>query len=546
MFVETVPELAEVPRSVPHRVRVLTEDDGMVEVVGRPRVEPVEGGIHRPDDVRHPLVLVGFVVDRPRRVALAGHCRHPFVIAPEIGLVPERPADDARMVLVALDHPHHPVDVGRLPGRVVAEVWRRAHLLQPVALQVRLVEDVEPVLVTEVVEPWVVRVVGRPDGVDVVALHQLDVLAHHGHGDGAAPVGVEVVAVDPTDGYGFAVDEELTALDRHVPKPDGLAHDGRGIILRHGQREVVSGRGLRRPAVGLLDDRLEANFLGRTGVERDGRPREVDSELRPVPVSEGRRDPCARSRLADVAHVGDASERPVLELVVGFRSDVHVANLDRRLRGQGDVPEDAAQPPHVLVFEVAAVGPLVDPDREGVLARRDRIGDVELGGEPTPLAVADSLAVHPDVERGVDAVELEPDPPIAPAVRDRERPTVQPGRVLGRDVRRVDRERIDDVGVVWLAVARRLPVSRNPQLVPVTVVEARVVKPVGCAIRRFDEREPPSPVQRAEPGRGGSVPRDRRLRVVVRHHGYVGVDSVSADNLRIQPVGDHVHTSRNG
>ncbi len=67
-------------------------------------------------------------------------------------------------------------------------------------------------------------------------------------------------------------------------------------------------------------------------------------------------------------------------------------------RNERDIAENAAEPPHILVFEVAAVGPLVDLDREQVLAGLDLIRDIELRLQAAALAETDWFPVNPEVK----------------------------------------------------------------------------------------------------------------------------------------------------
>src|SRR5690606_26049117 len=134
------------------------------------------------------------------------------------------------------------------------------------------------------------------------------------------------------------------------------------------------------------------------------------------------------------------------------------------------VAEDARQPPHVLVFQVAGGRPLVDADGQYVPPRPQIRPGVELGGQPAAGGEAQLVPVQPDLRVRFDA--LEADPAAAPALRQVEGAPVVAGRVLGRHVRRVDRERVGDVGVRGSAVAVQRPVRRNLQFVPPRVVVA--------------------------------------------------------------------------
>ena len=77
------------------------------------------------------------------------------------------------MVLVALDHVLRAREERGRIARIAAQL-----VVAVVRLGIRLVDDVEPVSVTEVEPVRVVRIVRGADGVDVEALHQPDVVLH--------------------------------------------------------------------------------------------------------------------------------------------------------------------------------------------------------------------------------------------------------------------------------------------------------------------------------------------------------------------------------
>src|SRR5271156_1863295 len=94
-------------------------------------------------------------------------------------------------------------------------------------------------------------------------------------------------------------------------------------------------------------------------------------------------------------------------VVLQFRSDAHIPDMRLRNLGEKDIAEDAAEAPHVLVFEVAAVAPLEDLGRHRIFAGADERGDVKLGGEMAHLAESDWLSVDEQVEARIDAGERE-------------------------------------------------------------------------------------------------------------------------------------------
>ena len=268
-------------------------------------------------------VEVVLVVQRPRRVAPAHPVRRRGEVAADAALVAERPHDHARVVLVALDGARDPVEVGVAPARVVARVAAPADLLEAVRLEVALGDHVEAVLVAELEEARVRRVVARAHRVDVVRLHQLDVAAHRGLGHRAPAVGVPLVAVDAAQQHAAAVDAQLAVLDRHGAEADPQRHR----LARRAQLAVVEPRQLRAP------------WLDRPG--GDGLPRRAST-------------PSSGTTTRAGTSAVDAQR------AVGVRVHEHVAGAAGRAREQLDAPEQPRQPPHVLVLEVAARRPLRD------------------------------------------------------------------------------------------------------------------------------------------------------------------------------------------
>ena len=89
------------------------------------------------------------------------------------GVYPHRAAEDGGETLV---HPPCPVHVGSEPCAVLCQ--RLLPIAHSVRLDVRLVDDVQPVLVAELVPVRVIDIMRAAHEVDVVLFHQADVLLH--------------------------------------------------------------------------------------------------------------------------------------------------------------------------------------------------------------------------------------------------------------------------------------------------------------------------------------------------------------------------------
>ena len=487
---EQVLVLPEAAGPVAHGVAVLAEDERhgpapgvQPGVVQRRLLAAADGvdlgvaGVHAAVDVDVRARPVALVVQRPRRVALPGPGGHGGQVGAGAALVAERPHDHAGVVLVPLDHAGHPVDQGVAPARVGDRVAPPADQLEPVGLQVALVDHVQPVGVAQLQEPGVGRVVAGPDGVEVVALHQQDVGQHHLLGHGPAQVGVELVAVDPAEQHPAAVDPEQPVADLDRPEADPQGHP-------------LAGRG--EPAL------VQPGRLGRPGRHRREPDRLAGGDVDPeLGHGQAGRD------------VGVDPQGAGAGLVVVAGVDEPVPDRPGRAGQQPHLPEDPGQPPHVLVLQVAGGRPLPHPHRQEVVpaGKGQGGGGVELDRQPAAGRAAQLPAVEPHLELRVDPLEPQHGPLGLPVAGQAEPDPVVAGRVVAWDVRRVDRERVGDVGVGGGAVAVELPVRRHRQGGPAGVVEAGVGEPgVGVGPRR--QPEPPAPRQLERPGvRGRPGPR---------------------------------------
>jgi len=97
-----------------------------------------------------------------------------------------------------------------------------------VRLDIGFGNDVQPVLVAQVEERGVVRVVAGAHRVAVVALHRDDVVDHVLARYGFAAQRVVVVSVHAADGDAAGVDAHLAVLDANAPEPG----DERGVLAR--------------------------------------------------------------------------------------------------------------------------------------------------------------------------------------------------------------------------------------------------------------------------------------------------------------------------
>ena len=348
------------------------------------------------------------------------------------------------MVLVPDDRALDAVDDGFLPGGVGGDagVADGEILLRPVVeladavgLHIGLGDHIKAVLVAELGEEGGVGVMAGADGVDVVLLHEAQVGEHLLGGDGIAVHRVGIVAVDAAELDVLAIQIKDAVLSLDLPKADLLA-DG---LAGGGEGEGVEGGVLGVPEVRLFDrDGERAVRLAGGDFAAAGSGQGVaHRHLLPGKIK-GNLDPgggvISRQRGAD-GEITDVVLRPLEEV---------------------DVPEDAAHPQLVLVLEVAAVAPFQDEDGDGVFAGAEKFRHLKLAGRVGDLAVSHQFAVYPEVEAGVDPLEIHVVAEI-PFLADAEVADIGPAGIFERDIGRVVGEGVADVGVLVAVVAVILP-----------------------------------------------------------------------------------------
>ena len=125
-----------------------------------------------------------------------------------------------------------------------------------------------------------------------------------------------------------------------------------------------------------------------------------------------------------------------------------------------DVAEDTAHSPHILILKIGADAPLVNENLQGVLALDEIGGEVKLARRMADLAVADEGVVTKDVEGGGNALKDEDRPILARGIV--KVADIKPRGVLARQIRRIYREGVVDIGIVRHVIAKSaLPGRRH-------------------------------------------------------------------------------------
>jgi hypothetical protein len=94
-----------------------------------------------------------------------------------------------------------------------------------VTFHVRLVDDPEADLVCEVVQSWVVQLVGCAYGVDVVALHEHKIFFHELVRHSTTEGGMVFMAIDSAENDSLSIDFNQAIFHLDLSETDALSND---------------------------------------------------------------------------------------------------------------------------------------------------------------------------------------------------------------------------------------------------------------------------------------------------------------------------------
>ncbi len=293
------------------------------------------------------------------------------------------------------------------------------------ALHVGLVEHVQAVLVAQIEEGGIVRVVSGAHGVDVVLLHQLYIAAQVFEVERLARHFVVIVAVDPGHHDLGPVHPQAPVPHLHAGEtdPEGGGFDHLVAAVEELDGQPVTIRVLGRPRSGATD--VETEVGTRTAVrvsqQQPTQPRALGDHI--DRLLGGRHHPSVRRSQGEPdtgALPHRASDRgPHLQRTrSGRRFVVTAGGHVPQVAGRSGVQEHAAmQPgmePVVLIFDPRGVGPPDHHDRQGVVTRRHVRGEIELRGQTAVLAHADERAVAPHEGHTLEPTQREHGAPPGP------------------------------------------------------------------------------------------------------------------------------------
>ena len=215
-------------------MHVFTADVGFCRIslqilfdLRRLRIHP---GLHITDPVKLPVPEYSLVMHQTAAVMLMEEPGHFQNILACIGLISTGPDQHRRMIFVPLEHRFCPVHNTGLPLRKRARhipggITCPVLLPASVCLQIRLINQIDPVFIAQPVPQVLVRIVGSPHRIDVVPLHEPDIPQHVFLRHRASASHIELMAVDASEDDPLPVQAHDAVLHLEAAESHGFSRD---------------------------------------------------------------------------------------------------------------------------------------------------------------------------------------------------------------------------------------------------------------------------------------------------------------------------------
>ena len=414
--------------------------------------------------MRQPCGIVGL---DPVRCALQ--------IGAKTRFIAQRPHQNRCAVLVPDDRALDAVEHGIGKPRIVTQQAKRGMFAliieltfgvrlavidakRAVCLQIGLSDHIKAHPCAQFGQPRRIRVMTGTQRVEVMLFHHAQIAQNVFASDGIANKGVAVMAIDALDLDIDAVDVQHRVPNSNVLDTD-LLDDGLAVsaddqliecrVLSIPQHRMVKGKVHTPARVGRLLRQLRAVRC----VQRAHR-------LPGCTVPDNRQ-----------------VNRGFAQIVRHRCAHGVIKNTLLRTVQQVHIAENAAHAKLVLIFQIAAIAPLHHQYGQPVASGMDKGTDIKRAGRVRNLTVSHQIAIDPDVKTRIHALKVQ----LGHLVRGIQRKIGHiraAGVVLG-NVRRVEWERIADVGILMPVISEHLPAARHRDGIPAVSVKVGFFECIG-------------------------------------------------------------------
>ena len=345
-------------------------------------------------------------------------------------------------------------------------------ILEAVALLVGFGCYINTIFITKVVPYRVVRIVASANGIDVQALHNLDILNHALARNYITSVRVHLMTVCTLDVDRLTVYEELSILDFNLAEAHLLRNylNDVALLIFHCSNESVEIRVFGAPLLHVLEHELCCAISALFEVSL------ALYNLNAIVVEEL----VFNYRLSFYLSINLNYTICIVVLKVGSDFDIRHMNL-RVASIEIAIASHARKAPEVLVFAPRTITPAECLESDEVFALLKIRSNVEFCCHLSILCIASKPTIYIEIDVGSDGTKMSNDLLTIPIFRNVDDAAIAAHIiVLGRNSRRLLVEMSAPtkayIYILWVAIAIHFPNARDVHGLPRTVVKVSLIE----------------------------------------------------------------------
>ena len=395
------------------------------------------------------------------------------------------------MIFESFDHTLVTFEVSLFVSRIFCQsLFAIAHTVR---LDIGFANHIQAIQIAEIIPQRIIRIVAGPDTVNVVLLHDADILNHPFRCNVIAGQRIHLMTVHPFEKNRLAIDPYLTFvgtqfnLTESDPLVKRLQLLSRSITQR--QLQLIKIGLFRTPFANIAH--LHAQPTTVIGIELSDYRCEFT-------LFAAQRHFYRTTDNIHPLHIDLQTAGAVSGIQIGNHSQIFNPLLWPGI--QIDIASNTRQPPKVLIFEVGTVTPTINLHSDQIFASFEIGRDIKIGTHLAILAVTDKTAIDPYIEVRGSRPNMQKDISTVPIGRQIERAAIRTDMVIfllneRRIIGKLARPHIRHIGVNRIAITVHLPQRRYREIHPSRIIEILLGKGFWALIQVFDPIEFPQAIQ---------------------------------------------------
>ena len=367
------------------------------------------------------------------------------------------PHNNRWMVSVFLYHPAASVTICILPTFFLIQPFIFFNPFKSMRLQIRFINYIETISVAQIVEVWCLRIVWTANCIDVILLHQNQILFHYSRINGCSTLRTEIMHIHTIYQNYFSVNPEVFSIIFNLPETNlCFDHINRLLSFKKCNFNAVQIRFFCIPTLYFSN---QICGFPTTIFQTDLTSRDLFGVLPKLPYRSVRSYICTNRLLQNSVFISLIKIRIyniIVDCLLWFCINCHIS-------------ENPWIPPHILAFQVGSIWPAVNSYRNLILPGLTVICDIEFASKSAYFTVSNVHSIDPYIISTAYSIKTKNDLFILPSFFYLKASSVNSCRIFWWYKRWINWKQIPYICIVKFSVSIPFPASRYFYFIPALI-----------------------------------------------------------------------------